>query len=449
MQKTMIRVLEREPALLGGTPAVEPTEFDIFDWPIITDEDREAVLEVLNRKAMSGTDVTRQFESEFAAWQGTEYALGFCNGTASLHAAMFGCHIGVGDEIICPSITYWASATPCFSLGATVVFADIDPETLCLDPNDIERHISPRTKAIVVVHYASHPADMDPIMEIARRHGLKVIEDVSHAQGGLYKGRKLGSIGDVGAMSLMTGKSFAIGEGGILVTDDREIYERAIAFGHHERHADSLTIASLRQYSELPMGGYKHRMHQMSAAVGRVQLKYYDERCAEIRRAMAYFWELLKDTPGIRPHWVDESDGSNMAGCYAAMGHYDSSALGGLSITRFIDAVNAEGSICGCCNYPLHIHPQLNDCDIYGHGKPTRLANVERDIRQYPGSLPVSESVAHSVFMVPWFKHCDPEIIEQHAEAFRKVAANYESLLEGDEAATGVLGKIGLSARKV
>jgi len=196
------------------------------------------------------------------------------------------------------------------------------------------------------------------------------------------------------------------------------------------------------------MGGYKHRMHQMSAAVGRVQLKYYDERCAEIRSAMRYFWDQLKDTPGLRPHWVDESQGSNMAGCYAAMGHYDSAALGGLSITRFIEAANAEGTICGVCNFALHMHPQLNECDIYGHGKPTRNANADRDLRQPLGSLPVSENVAHKAIMMPWFKHCRTDIIDQHAEAFRKVAENYESLLEGDVEQTGVLGKIGLSARK-
>ena len=146
---------------------------DMFRWPIITKEDEEAVLEVLRRGAMSGWDVTMKFEEEFAAWQGTKYALGFNNGTASIHAAMFACGVGVGDEIICPSITFWASAAQCYSLGATVVFADIDPETLCIDPNDIEHRITERTKAIVVVHYLGHPADMDPIMEIAERHGIK------------------------------------------------------------------------------------------------------------------------------------------------------------------------------------------------------------------------------------------------------------------------------------
>jgi perosamine synthetase len=217
--------MKSELALFGGPKAINSPAEDLFTWPIITREDEEGVLAVLRRGGMSGTDVTIEFEKRFAEWQGTKYALGFNNGTSALHAAMFACKVGIGDEVICPSVTYWASIAQVYSLGATVAFADIDPVTLCLDPKDLERRISERTKVIMVVHYLAHPADMDPIMEIAKRYHLKVIEDVSHAQGGLYKGRKLGTIGDVGAMSLMSGKSLAIGEAGMLVTDDREIYE--------------------------------------------------------------------------------------------------------------------------------------------------------------------------------------------------------------------------------
>ncbi len=151
-------------AIFGGPKAVQSDPGDMFTWPIITAEDEDAVLEVLRRGAMSGLDVTKEFEREFAEWQGSKYALAFNNGTAALQAAMFGCKVGVGDEIICPSVTYWASALPCFSLGATVVFAEIDPDTLCIDPQDIEARITERTRAIVVVHYLGHPADMDPIM---------------------------------------------------------------------------------------------------------------------------------------------------------------------------------------------------------------------------------------------------------------------------------------------
>ncbi len=431
----MSRANNSKLAILGGPKAVTTDPGDIFTWPIITDEDRQAILEVLEKRAMSKTNITEQFEKEFADWLGIKYALGFNNGTAAIHGAMFGCGVGVGDEIIAPSLTYWASVLPCFSLGATVVFAEVDPKTLCIDPNDIEHRITDRTKAILVVHYCAHPADMDPIMEIARKYNLKVIEDVSHAQGGLYKGRRLGTIGDVGAMSLMTGKSFATGEAGILITNNREIYERAIAFGHYERfNEDNIQVAEyLKPYLGLPLGGYKYRMHQMSSAIGRVQLKYYDERAAEVRRAISYFWDLLDGLPGIRPHRVEYPD-SDMAGWYSPVGFYVKEELEGLSITRFIQAVQAEGAVCSGpgVNKPLHLHPLFNTCDVYNHGKPTRIANAKQDVRQPKGSLPITEKINFTVYHIPRFAYYKKDIIEEHANAYRKVIENYKDLLKDD-----------------
>ena len=314
-----------ELALLGGKKAVTmQAPEELFKWPIVTKEDEDAVLEVLRKGTMSGTDVTQKFEREFAEWMGQSWALGFCNGTASIQAAMFAVGLGEGDELILPSLTYWASCMQIYTMRATPVFCEVDPNTLCMDPDDLERCIGPKTKAILVVHYVSHPAPMDRIMAIARKHNIKVIEDVSHAQGGLYKGRKLGTFGDVAAMSLMSGKSFAIGEAGMLTTDNREIYERAVAYAHYERFTEANTVAAtdLRPYAQLALGGIKGRMNQLSSAMGRVQLKYYDERCAEIRKAMNYFWDKLEGVPGIRALRVDESEGSNMAGWYCARGLY-------------------------------------------------------------------------------------------------------------------------------
>jgi dTDP-4-amino-4,6-dideoxygalactose transaminase len=390
---------------------------------------------------MSNGDVTREFEKEFAAWQGTTYALGFNNGTAALHAAMYGCGVGVGDEIISQSLTYWATCLPVFSLGGTVVFADVEPDSLCLDPRDIEHRITERTKAIVVVHYLGHPADMDPIMAVARKHGIKVIEDVSHAQGALYKGRTVGTIGDVAALSMMTGKSLASGEGGVLATNSLEIYERALTLGHYERYDETLQTESLRPFAHLPAGGYKYRMHQMSAAVARVQLKHYDARAAEIRRAMNRFWDLLEGVPGIRAHRPPRDSGSTMGGWYAAHGHYRPEELGGLSVTRFCQALAAEGCpTCPGCNLPLHLHPLFNTCDVYGHGRPTRLAHTTRDVRQPPGSLPVTEAAGARTYYVPWFKHDRPAVIEEYAAAFRKVSEQHERLLKDDPGNAAHLG---------
>jgi len=437
-------------ALLGGPKAVKSNPGDIFKWPIITKEDEEAVLEVLREGKMSKIDVTQKFEEEFAEWLGVKYALAHNNGTAAIHGALFALGIGYGDEIICPSITYWASCLPAYSLGATVIFADIDPETLCIDPNDIERRITERTKAIMVVHYLGMPADMDAIMEIARKYNLKVIEDCSHAHGAKYKGRMVGTFGDVAVFSLMSGKALACGEGGILVTNDRRIYERAIIFGHYERHSFAITYEDLKAGAGLPWGGCKYRMHQLTSAVCRVQLKHYPERMAEIDKAMNYFWDLLEGTPGIRPHRPLKGSNTTKGGWYAPHGIYVPEELGGLSISRFCEAVKAEGAPCmPGCNLPLHLHPLFNTIDVYHQGKPTRIANLPEgvDIRQPLGSLPVSESINRRVFSVPWFKKFRPEIIEEYAEAFRKVAENYEDLLPGDTKKDYEIGAWGLTYR--
>jgi len=420
-------------ALLGGPQAVRSDPGDMFTWPIITAEDEQAVLDVLRVGGMSSTEVTVQFEAELAAWHDVRHALCTNTGTNALLAAMWACGVGVGDEIIAPSLTYWASALPVFSLGGTVVFAEVQADTITLDPADLEHRITERTKAIVPVHYAGYPADMDPIMELAERYGLKVIEDVSHAQGGLYKGRLLGTIGHIGAMSIMSGKSLACGEGGFLITRDSELYERAVAFGHYERTAQ-LEHPALKPFAGLPWGGAKHRMHQLSSAVGRVQLRHYRDRMEEIQRAMNHFWDLLQGVPGLKAHRPATGSGSTMGGWYAAHGIYRAEELGGLDIHPFVEAVRAEGAPTSAgANSPLHLHPLLNEADIYGHGRPTRIANSDRDLRQGPGSLPVTESIPTTCYSIPWFKHHRPAIIAEYAEAFRKAAENADALHATDD----------------
>lgn len=426
-------------ALLGGPKAVNAEDPALYAWPIVTQEDEQAVLEVLRAGKMSQWDVTMQFEAEYAAFQGARYALGHCNGTAALLSAMFAVGLGRGDEMIVPSLTYWASALPAFSLGATPVFADSDPVSLCVDPGDIEHRITGRTRAIMVVHYCGHPCDMDPIMAVARRHGLKVIEDVSHAQGSLYKGRMVGSIGDVAGMSMMAGKSFPIGEGGMLCTNDRDIFERAVAFAHYERHEAVLTLPDLKALAGLPLGGVKGRLNQTCSAIGRVQLKHYPRRIREIQDAMNRFWDLLEGMPGIRPHRPARDSGSTMGGWYNPLGHYLPEELGGLPLGRFIEAVAAEGGRIGRgCNRPLHLHPVLHAADVYHDGRPTVIAFADRDVRQGTGTLPVAEALAERCFGVPWFKHDCPEGIERQAAAFAKVALQAEEVLNSHVAQSPV-----------
>jgi len=403
-------------------------------------EMEDAVLTVLREWKMSKLDLTKEFERKFADWHGMKYGLGCNNGTAAILGAMYGIGIGKGDEVICPSITYWASCLQVYSLGATVVFADIEPDTLCIDPNDIENKITDKTKAIIVVHYAGMPAKMDEIMKIAKKHNIKIIEDVSHAHGGLYKGKMVGTFGDVSAFSLMSGKSFAIGEAGILLTDDREIYERAIIFGFYQRH-DEVQIEYLKKSVGLPWGGCKQRMHQMSSAIGLVLLKYYPEMMQEIDKAMNYFWDLLEDCPGIRAHRPEKNSGSTKGGWYFPLGLYRPEELGGLSVTRFCEALQAEGvpSLPGC-NKALHLHPVFNTIDIYNEGKPTIISKSKRDVRKLRGNLVISEGIQGKVFTIPLFYKYEKSVIEEYASVFKKVINNYKELLHGDKGNPKELG---------
>ena len=421
-------------ALLGGEKSVKSGASNMFAWPIVTERHEQAVLDVLRAGQMSGNEITKEFEKKYARMLGRKHALAYPNGTSAILGAMYGLGIGLGDEVICPSITYWASIVQAYSLGATPVFADVDPETICIDPNDIEHRITPRTKAIVVVHYASMPADMDAIMAIARKHNLKILEDCSHAHGALYKGKEIGTFGDAAAFSLMTGKALAIGEGGIFFTDDRKVYERAILFGHYIRH-DQITLDELTPFAGLPCGGYKHRMHQLSSAFGLIQLELYPEQMAEIDKAMNYFCDLLEDTPGIRPMRPAKGSDTTKGGWYYPHFKYVTDELGGLSLSKFSKAIQAEGSICNPgCNKPLHLHPLFTSEDVYGHGRPTRIAHLDESatIDQYVQELPVAESIIRCVFEIPWFKHDDRNIIEQHADAYKKVVENHRDLLADD-----------------
>ena len=439
-------------ALLGGEKTIKnDVPEEMFHWPIVNQAMKDAVTSVLEDGNMSGLDISKEFEAGFAKWHGAKYGLAHSCGTAALHAAMYGVGLGVGDELICPSVTYWASCTQALNLGASVVFADIEPDSLCLDPDDFERKITERTKAVVVVHYLSHPADMDRIMEIAKKHGIKVIEDCSHSHGTRYKGKLTGTIGDVAGFSCMSGKSFAIGEGGIMLTDDREIYERAILFGQYARHGE-IENEDLKQRIFLPNGGFKYRMHQMSAAVGLEQLKKYEAEMNEIDKAFTYFWDQLEEVPGIHAHRPPKDSGSTKGGWYIPVGLYDSDAFEGLSCVRFCEAVAAEGmpQVTSGVNSPLHRHPLFNTIDVYNHGNLTNSANLPEGVTNCEDKkdLPVSSNLYKRIFQLPYMKHFDKSLIDKYVRAIKKVCANYKELLNDDTGNSSVKASWNLTKRK-
>ncbi|MEM6560595.1 MAG: aminotransferase class I/II-fold pyridoxal phosphate-dependent enzyme, partial [Planctomycetota bacterium] len=186
-------------------------------WPILTEEDEAAVLRVIRDGDLTSHPVTRELEADYRSRFGVRHALAMCNGTTALLAAFFALDLQPGDEVIVPSATWWSSASPMLWLGAVPVFADNEPDRLGLCPADVEAKITPRTRAIVVVHLWGMPSKMTELLALAERHGLAVIEDASHAHGATWRGKPVGTLGDIGVFSLQGDKLAPAGEGGILL----------------------------------------------------------------------------------------------------------------------------------------------------------------------------------------------------------------------------------------
>jgi dTDP-4-amino-4,6-dideoxygalactose transaminase len=211
-------------ALLGGDP-VKPAPFPA--WPQYDEREKQALLEVLESRVWWRTPGTRtlSFEREFAAYQQAKYGIAVTNGTAALEVALAALGTGPGDEVIVPDYTFIATASAVLFTGALPVLVDVTPDTYCIDPDQVEAAITHRTKAIIAVHMGGHPADLDRLVEIARKYNLALVEDSSHAHGSEWRGRKVGAIGDIGTFSFQASKLMTAGEGGIILTN-REDLER-------------------------------------------------------------------------------------------------------------------------------------------------------------------------------------------------------------------------------
>ena len=239
-----------------------------------------------------GPDVV-QFEKDFAAWCDAKHCVGMNSGTSALHLAMLLLGIGAGDEVITTPFTFVATSWAISYVGAKPVYVDIDPDTFNIDPSKIERAITRKTKAILPVHLYGHPFDIDPVMDIARKHGLPIIEDAAQAHGALYKGKKVGTFGEMSCFSFYPGKNLgAYGEGGALVTNNAEFATRARALREH---------GSTQRYYHDEVG-FNYRMEGIQGAVLGVKLKHLDAWTEARRRVAHRYHELLAKTPLKPPH---------------------------------------------------------------------------------------------------------------------------------------------------
>ncbi|MFA5865481.1 MAG: DegT/DnrJ/EryC1/StrS family aminotransferase [Phycisphaerae bacterium] len=261
--------------------------------PSITEKEIEYVTAAVTSGWVSSLgEYIDRFEKEFAHFVNVSNALTVSNGTVALHLALLAARIGKDDEVIVPDLTFVATANTVIHAGAKPVIVDIDPETWCIDPRQIEKALTSKTKAIIPVHLYGHPADMDPIMRIAEKHRLIVIEDCAEAHGATYKGKRVGAIGHIGTFSFYGNKIITTGEGGMLTTNDSRFYERAKFLKDHAMSPD-------KRYWH-PEVGYNYRMTNVQAAMGVAQLERIETLLARKREIFSWYRESLAGVPGIK-----------------------------------------------------------------------------------------------------------------------------------------------------
>ena len=299
----------------------------------IDDADIEAVVKVLKSDYLTTGPAVAAFEKKVADYVGAKYAVAVSNGTAALHVACLAAGIGEGDEVITTPITFAASANCVLYCGGTPVFADIDPDTYNISPEELEKKITSRTKAIIPVHYTGQPCDMDAILEIAHKHNLLVVEDGAHALGAAYKGKKIGSIADMTCFSFHPVKPVTTGEGGMIVTDNEEIYRRLVLYRSHgitrdkdmmQQYEEQLQQSSdpaLQEAADMLRGdvidpggwyyqqlelGYNYRITDISCALGASQMDKLDHFLERRRQIAKKYDEAFADIPQIKTPWQQE-----------------------------------------------------------------------------------------------------------------------------------------------
>jgi len=349
-------------------------------------EEIEAIAQVMQQETMTMGPMVDLFQKEFAEYTGVKHAFAVTNCTTALYLATRVLGIGPGDEVITTPITYIATSMSPLRQGARIVFADVDPRTMNLDPQSVAEKITPKTKAIYVVHYAGQMVDMDPIMELAKRHGLAVVEDAAHAPGAEYKGRKAGSIGHIGCFSFHSLKNMTcLGEGGMIVTNNDEYAEKIplLRCLNMQAYRDQKDYWLPYHYDILDMGdllGHKFVMNEVQAAVGRVQLRKLDSLNAIRRENASWLSRELGEVRGIRIPYEDPN-------CVHVYHLYTL-----LLDDPVLDANRDEF---------LRVLYREEGVQAILHYLPTYLFSLYRNRGYEPGLCPVAERTFHRLFNVP------------------------------------------------
>jgi len=382
-------------AINGGTPVRNAKRNPWPKWPVWDQRDEKALLGVLRSGVWSyNGPAERRFNKAFAEYIGSRYALLVANGTVTLQLALEACGIGYGDEVIVPGLTWQATAAAALDINAVPILVDVTEDTWCIDPAAVEAAITPQTKAIIPVHLYGCMADMDALLQIAKRHGLRVIEDCAHKHGGEWNGMKAGSIGDIGSFSFQLSKLMTAGEGGALTTSDPELWEKLDALRNCGRRPEQEGAADKGAGIYGDEGNFiqsgNYRITEFQAALLTESLRRLPRDNKVREKNATYFNSQLARLPGVQP--MRRDDRETAQAFYNFSFRYNRRQFKDVPVTRFREALAAEIGRGVEASYQ-----PLNACSLYApHTKPWRYKLTERHWKRIDPSrfkLPVCDLV--------------------------------------------------------
>lgn len=368
----------------------------------IDDDDLQAVVAALRSDWLTTGPLVGDFERAFADFVGTKHAVAMANGTAALHAAMYSLRVGPGDEVVVPAMTFAASANCVVFQGGKPVFADVDPDTLLIDPAVVAEKVTPKTKAIIAVDYAGQPCDYDALFEIAGKYGIAIVDDACHALGGSYRGSNVGSLADLNTFSLHPVKNLTTGEGGVVTTDNSELAQRLRLFRNHGITSDHRDReASGSWLYEMVDLGYNYRLTDFQCALGLSQLKKLPAWISRRQTIAHAYDEAFGNSGFIRPLHVREG----VTHAYHLYVVQIDEELAGRDRESVYKDLRSKGIGVNVHYVPVHLHPYYRE----------KFGTKE-------GMCPVAESAYNRILSLPMYPGLTDNEVRQVAAAVRDVA---------------------------
>ena len=398
--------MAQELAIYGGKPVRDKMLPYGHQW--IDEEDIKAVSEVLHSDWITQGPKVAEFEKEFAKYVDNKYAVAVNSGTAALHDACFAAQIEKGDEAITSPITFAASANCVLYQGGTPIFADIDAATLNIDPVEIKKKITKKTKALIPVDFTGLPVDLEKILQIAKDNNLIIIEDASHALGATYKGRKIGSISDMTIFSFHPVKHITTGEGGMITTNNKEYYERLILFRTHgiTKEKDKLLNYDGPWYYEMQELGYNYRLTDFQCALGLSQLKKIDRIIQRRREIVKKYNSKFKDMSEIKTPQINPADSNPAWHIYMIQLNLKKLKVGRREI---FEALRAENIGVNVHYIPIHLQPYY-----------------QKRFGYHPGDFPKAENYYSRAITLPIFPKMTEKDINDVVKAVKKIINYYK-----------------------